>query len=59
MKHFTVWYEGVIFDNDKEGINEHDFECWDQAVSFYDAYGDMIHISDNYYGISFDHGEWN
>lgn len=59
MAHFTVWYEGVIFAEDNDGINEHDFEQWCDAISMYDTYGDMIHITDNLYGISFDYGEWN
>lgn len=56
---FIVWCDGVIFADDKGGINEHEFEDWHDAVSLYDAFGDMIHITDNYYGISFCYGEWN
>lgn len=56
---YTVWYEGHIFEGDKDGFNEHGYDRWEDAVALYYTYGDMIHISDNEYGVSFDYGEWN
>ena len=32
---------------------------WIVYLVIYHAYGDMIHIKDNEYGVSFDNGEWN
>ena len=56
---YTVWYEGYLFDGDTDGYNEHDIDNWEDANALYDAYGDMIHIKDNEYGVSFDYGEWS
>lgn len=55
---YTVWYEGYLFDGDSDGINEHDIDKWEDAIALYYAYGNMIHIKDNEYGVSFDYGEW-
>lgn len=55
---YTVWYEGYLFDGDSEGYNEHGYDHWEDAVALYYAYGDMIHIKDNEYGVSFDYGAW-
>lgn len=57
---YTVWYEGYLFDGDKEnGYNEHDYDRWDDVKGLINAYGDMIHVRDNEYGLSFDYGEWS
>lgn len=56
---YTVWYEGYLFDGDTDGYNEHDIDNWEDANALYDAYGDMIHIRDNEYGVTFEYGEWN
>lgn len=56
---YTVWYEGYLFEGDTDGYNEHDTDNWGEAISLYYAYGDMIHIKDNKYCVSFDYGEWN
>lgn len=56
---YTVWYEGYLFDGDSDGYNEHNIDDWDDAIALYDAYGNMIHIKDNEYGVSFDNGDWS
>lgn len=59
VKKYTVWYEGYIFNGDSNGINEHGYDRWEDAVSLYYAYGDMIHITDNEYDVTFEYGDWN
>ena len=56
---YTVWYNGFLFEGDTDEYNEHDFDNWDYAITLYRIYGDIIHIRDNEYGVSFDYGEWN
>lgn len=56
---YTVWYEGCIFEGDTDGYNEHGYDRFEDAIALYNAYGNMIHIRDNAYGVSFDYGEWN
>lgn len=56
---YTVFYEGYLFEGDSEGYNEHGCDKWEDAIALYYAYGDMIHIRDNMYGITFDYGDWN
>lgn len=55
---YTVLYEGHIFEGDTDGLNEHDYDKWEDAIALYYAYGDMIHIKDNQYDVSFDYGDW-
>lgn len=57
-KKYTVWYEGRIFDGDGDGVNEHDYDRWEDAIALYHAYGDMIHIRDNEYNAPFEYGQW-
>lgn len=59
IERYTVWYEGHLFEGDTDGLNEHGYDKWEDAVALYHAYGDMIHIRDNKYDCSFDYGEWN
>lgn len=59
IERYTVWYEGCIFAGDNDGYNEHNYDNWEEAVSLYYTYGDMVHIRDNKYDVSFDYGEWN
>ena len=59
IERYTVWYVGCLFDGDTYGYNEHGYDSWEDAIALYDVYGDMIHIKDNYYGVSFDYGEWS
>lgn len=56
---YTVCYEGYLFEGDTDGLNEHDYDRFEDAIALYDAYGDMIHIKDNLYDVSFDYGECN
>lgn len=59
IERYTVWYEGYLFEGDTDGLNEHGYDSFKDAMEMYHAYGDMIHIRDNEYGVSFDYGEWN
>lgn len=59
IERYTVWYEGYLFEGDTDGYNEHGYDKFEDAISLYNAYGDMIHIKDNEYGVSFDYGDWN
>ena len=59
IERYTVWYEGYLFDGDTDGYNEHGYDRFEDAIALYHAYGDMIHIEDNEYGLSFDYGDWN
>ena len=56
---YSVCYEGKLFDGDKDGYNEHGYDRWEEAIAIYHTYGDMIHIRDNEYDVSFDYGDWN
>lgn len=59
IERYTVWYKGYLFEGDTDGYNEHGYDKFEDAIALYHAYGDMIHIKDNEYGVSFDCGEWN
>ena len=56
---YTVWYEGMLFEGDTEGLNEHGYDTLEEATALYNVYGDMIHIKDNEYNCTFEYGEWN
>lgn len=56
---YTVWYEGRLFEGDSDGLNEHGYDRWEDAIALYHTYGDMIHIDDNEYDVTFEYGEWN
>lgn len=58
IENFTVFYKGYLFDGDSDGWNEHGYERFEDAIALYDAYGDMIYIRDNKYGVTFENGEW-
>lgn len=55
---YTVIYEGYLFYGDNDGLNMHDMDRWDEVMSLIHAYGDMITVNDNEYGVTFAHGEW-
>ena len=59
VEKYTVWYEGYLFEGDSDGFNEHDYDRWEDAIALYNTYGDMIHIKDNEYAVTFEYGEWN
>ena len=54
-----MWYEGHLFEGDSDGFNEHGYDGWEDAIALYNTYGDMIHIKDNEYDVTFEYGEWN
>ena len=56
---YTVMYEGFIFEGDTDGLNFHDYDRWEDAISLYNFYGDMIEIKYNEYDVVFSHGEWS
>ena len=59
IERYTVLYEGYLFEGDADGYNEHGYDKFEYAIALYHAYGDMVHIKDNEYGVSFDYGEWS
>lgn len=58
MARYSVIYEGYLFEGDTDGLNIHGYDKFEDAVALYDFYGDMIHIKDNDYDITFANGEW-
>lgn len=56
---YTVWYEGYLFEGDTDGYNEHDIDRWEDAIALFHTYGDMIHIRDNEYDVTFSNGDWD
>lgn len=56
---YTVWYKGYLFDGDTNGYNKHNYDKWEDAIALYHTYGDMIHIKDNLYDVTFEYGDWN
>ena len=58
IERYTVWYEGYLFEGDSDGLNEHGYDKWEDAIALYVAYGDMIRIRDNRYDVTFEYGEW-
>lgn len=59
IERYTVWYEGYLFVGDIDGYNERGYDKFEDAIALYHEYGDMIHIKDNEYGVSFDYGDWD
>lgn len=59
IERYTVWYEGYLFEGDSDGLNEHGYDKWEDAIALYVAYGDMIRIRDNRYDVTFEYGECN
>ena len=59
IERYTVWYEGHLFEGDSDGLNEHGYDKWEDAIALYVTYGDMIRIRDNRYDVTFEYGEWN
>lgn len=56
---YTVIYEGYLFVGDKmNGFNRHDYDRWEDVQWLMAAYGDIITVDDNEYGISWTKGEW-
>lgn len=59
IERYTVWYEGYLFEGDSNGYNEIKVDRFEDAIALYNAYGNLIHIVDNEYGVSYDNGKWN
>ncbi len=55
---YTVMYEGGLFYGDSDGLNCHDYDRWEDVQNLIYAYGDIIYVRDNEYGVSWSHGEW-
>lgn len=55
---YEIVYEGYLFDGDKEGYNRHEVDNFEDAISIYNAYPDVITIIDNEYDVRFANGEW-
>lgn len=56
---YTVSYEGYIFAGDNEdGWNSHDFDKWEDIQKLINNCGDKITVKDNYYGVTWEDGEW-
>ena len=55
---YTVSYEGYLFYGDSDGLNSHDYDKWDDVASLIGAYGDIITVKDNEYGVTWQNGEW-
>ena len=58
IERYSIRYEGVLFEGDKEGYNERTTDSWDEAITIYDAYPDIVSIHDNQYDCTFANGEW-
>ena len=58
MSRYTVSYEGYLFFGDNDGLNFHDYDRWDEVQSLMNAYGDIITVHDNEYGVTWQNGEW-
>ena len=56
---YTVMYDGALFYDDDDGLNMHDYDRWDEVQSLIYAYGDIIEVRDNYYGVLWSNGEWS
>lgn len=55
---YTVIYDGYLFYGDNDGLNFHDYDRWDEVNGLMNAYGDIITVKDNEYGVTWANGEW-
>lgn len=55
---YTVIYEGFLFEGDSDGLNFHDYDFWWDVQGLIYAYGDIITIKDNAYGLTWQNHEW-
>ena len=63
VSRYSVYYKGYICYEDKDGDNwnQADFDCWEDAKSFYDFYAyreNRMYIEDNQYEVTYKDGEW-
>lgn len=59
IERYTVWYYGILFEGDNVGYNEFNTDHIEQTFALYNAYGDIIHIKDNEYDVTYEYGEWH
>lgn len=55
---YTVSYKGYLFVGDSDGWNFHGYDRWEDVNSLINAYGDIIEVEDNEYGVTWAQGEW-
>lgn len=55
---YTIMYEGYLFDGDTTGLNVHDMDSWSDVQGVIDAYGEIVEVQDNEYGVTWSHGSW-
>lgn len=54
---YTIMYIGYLFYDDKDGLNIHDMDSWDEVQSLINAYPE-IEVRDNLYDVCWKNGEW-
>lgn len=61
IERYTVRYKGNIFQGDTDGWNSFNTDKWEDAIEFYNSYGDttVISIKDNEYDVVFEDGDWS
>ena len=61
IERYTVCYKGHIFDGDTDGYNTFKTDSWDDAIRFYNTYGNNteVYIKDNEYDVTFSDGDWS
>lgn len=58
---FSVTYYGEIFSGDEDSYNTFKTESYNEAMELYNfvsQYDENAWLDDNYYGVTFSHGEW-
>ena len=61
IERYTVYYKGHIFEGDTDGYNTFNTDSWDDAIGFYNTYGNdtEVSIKDNEYDVTFADGDWS
>ena len=60
--HYSVVYDGDVFEGDKKTMNVFETESYDEAMQMYryvSQWDENAVLKDNIYGVSFHDGEWN
>lgn len=58
---YSVTYYGVVFSDDEDSYNTIKTENYKEAMDLYNfvsQYDENAYLDDNYYGVTFSHGEW-
>lgn len=58
---YSVTYYGAIFSDDEDSYNTFKTENYKEAMDLYNfvsQYDKNAYLDDNYYGVTFSHGEW-